>query len=384
MEKFDILFPTLNNRHFVHPNIEMLPRRAVLARREHYFMLDSIQSLLDAFPEGAIQIREGAVLSANAMARNYLPELTAGAPLPPCVILPEGEETGAGSFTAGDICYTYSCASNRDGQLLLFRPAAQTALTGRQLTGALQQLRTLLGEVMAEVGPATAPGGKVPAADFSKSMHRLFRLIGNLDYLDQAAGEAGVSFRPVTMDLAGLCWHTVRLAGPLLKEAGVALELKSSSSSMLIPGDPELLQKLLLTLVSNAARESNGVRVVLTRNRQANRALVTVSGSGGKPSGRQLTSLFQRGPGEGLPLPGQGAGLGMSIAQDIVSLHRGTLLTQWGNGALAVTIGLPTGPLNGRASVHTPTAQRDGGLDPVLMELSDLLPSDLFGMEELD
>ena len=224
----------------------------------------------------------------------------------------------------------------------------------------------------------------MPAADFSKSMHRLFRLIGNLDYLDQAAGEAGVSFRPVTMDLAGLCWHTVRLAGPLLREAGVALELKSSSSSMLIPGDPELLQKLLLTLVSNAARESDGVRVVLTRNRQANRALVTVSGSGGEPSGRQLTSLFQRGPGNGLPLPGQGAGLGISIAQDIVSLHRGTLLTQWGKGALAVTIGLPTGPLSGRASVRTPMAQRDGGLDPVLMELSDLLPSSLFGMEELD
>lgn len=361
-----------------------MPRPAVFGQKGYYFMLDSIQSLLDAFPEGAVQVREGAVISANAMARNYLPPLSAGAPLPPCLILPEGEDTGAGSFTYQEACYTYSCASNQDGQLILFRPAPQTALTGRQLTGAIQQLRLLLGEVMAEVGPATLPGGKLPAAEFSKSMHRLFRLVGNLDFLDQAAGEAGVPFRPVTMDLAGLCSHTVQLAGPLLKEAGVALGLKSSSTGMLIPGDPELLQKLLLALISNAAREAGEVNVTLTRNRQANRALITVSGAGGGPNERQLTALFQRGPGAGLPLPGQGAGLGLSIVQDIVSLHRGTLLTQWGKGPLTVIIGLPTGPLNGRTGVRASMAQRDGGLNPVLMELSDLLPAGLFGMEGLD
>lgn len=345
-------------------------------------MLESIQSLLDAFPEGVVQLQEGVVCSANAMARNYLPQLTVGAPPPPCLALPEEENSGAGSFTAGELRYTYSCVSSGDGQLILFRPAPQAALTGRQLTGALQQLRLLLGEVMAEIGPATVPGGEVPAADFSKSMHRLLRLVENLDYLDQAAGEEGVPFHPVTMDLAGLCLHTVQLAGPLLEEAGVSLGLKSSDSSMLIPGDPDLLEKLLLTLISNAAREVNEVEVVLTRNRRTDRARLTVSG--GRPGGRQLTSLFQQGPGDGLPLPGQGAGLGLSIAQHIVSLHGGSLLTQWGEGSLSVVLSLPTGPLDGRASVRSPGVQRDGGLNPVLMELSDLLPSELFGLEGLD
>lgn len=275
-----------------------------MARREHNHMLDSIQSVLDVFPEGVIQVRGGAVLSANAMALNYLPGLTSGLPLPSCIVLPENRDTGAGVFTAEEGCYTYSCAPAGDGQILLFRPAPQSALTGRQLTGALRELRALLGEVMAEVGPATLPGAQVPAADFSKSMHRLFRLIGNLDYLDQASGGEGVSFRPVTMDLAGLCLHTVQLAAPLLKESGILLGLKSSASGMLIPGDPELLQKLLLTLISNAARESGEVTLTLTRSGRSNQARITLSGAGGPPSARQLAALFQEGTGDGPPLPG--------------------------------------------------------------------------------
>ena len=50
----------------------------------------------------------------------------------------------------------------------------------------------------------------------------------------------------------------------------------------------------------------------------------------------------------------------------------------------SVLVSLPTGPLNGRSSVRAPAVQRDGGLDPVLMELSDVLPASLFGLEGLD
>ena len=51
-------------------------------------MLDSLQSLLDALPEGAIQVRDGVVRAANSAARRWLPQLTEGAPLPDCLALP--------------------------------------------------------------------------------------------------------------------------------------------------------------------------------------------------------------------------------------------------------------------------------------------------------
>lgn len=348
-------------------------------------MLDSIQALLDAFPEGVVQLRDGGVVFANAMARHYLPQLEPGRPCPELLALPRGGPLGAGIFTAGPAVYTYSCTASRGEQMVLFRPAPQSALTDRQLEGVLYQLRTLLSEVLAEVGPATATSGApVPADAFSKSFHRLFRLVGNLEFMQQAAGTEGVLFRPMTMDLDGLCRHVVQQAYPLLREIGVELEYEPAQTGLLIPGDPELLQRLLLGLISNAARAAGEGRVTVSLRRQGERALAAVSDNGPLPDRRQLAALFQEGGGEDLPLPGQGAGLGLPIARHIVALHKGSLLVEWGRSAPSVVLSLPTGPLDSRVTVRTPTLQRDGGLDPVLTELSDLLPPCLFGMEGLD
>lgn len=348
-------------------------------------MLDSIRSLLDTFPEGVVQAQEGVVLEANAMARHYLPPLAPGAPLPEQILLPREGTKGAGTFSAGPAAYTYSCTSTGGAEMILFRPAAQTALTGRQLEGTLYQLRDLLGEILAEVGPATGiQGAEVPAAAFSQTFHRLFRLMGNLEFLQEVSSEDKVPFQPITMDLEGLCRHTVERAYPLLKEGGVSLELEATGGGLLIPGDPRLLQRLLLGLIANAAQAVGEGRITLALRRRRERALIALSDNGPLPDQRRLSSLFQQGGGTDLPLPGQGAGLGLPIARHIVALHRGTMLTEWGQSAPSVVISLPTGPLDGRTTVRAPSVQRGGGLDPVLVELADILPAHLFGMEPLD
>lgn len=351
-------------------------------------MLDSIQSLLDAFPDGVVQVRGGLVLSANEKARQYLPRLTAGSPLPDCIPLPGRDEPATGVFTAGSSSYLYSCApdSRQTGYVILFRPDPQAGLKSWQLDGALRELRQLLGDILAEVGPASVPGGTVSAAAFGKTFHRLFRLVNNLEFMQQTA-EEGVPFHPVTMDLDGLCRHTVQLAGDLLREAGVSLEYRSRLHGLLIPGDPELLQKLLLSLISNAAQAAGADgTVVLALRRQGEKAVLAVSNSGALPSQRQLSAFFREGPTEDIPLPGQGAGLGIPIVRQILNLHRGAMVAlPGGDPAFRVVISLPTGPLDSRLKLHTPPPiQRDAGLDPVLVELSDVLPDYLFGMEGLD
>lgn len=349
-------------------------------------MLDSIQALLDTFPEGVVQVQAGTVVAANAIAVHYLPQLEPGRPLPEEVTLPRSGPMGAGIFTSGSSRYTYSCASVEERQIILFRPAPQAALTDRQLGGTLRQLRTFMGEILAEVGPATGePKAEVPADAFGKSFHRLLRLVDNLDYLYRSSAGELADLRLTTMDLDGLCRQLVDQAYPLLREAGVTLDYESTEQGLLIPGSPPLLQRLLLGLISNAAQAVGEGRVVLALRRQQGRALVTVSNNGPLPDPRQLSGLFLEGLGEDIPLPGQGAGLGLSIARDITALHRGSMLTEWGQSSPTVILSLPTGPLDGRLSVHTPSRhQFNGGLDPVLVELSDVLPVQLFGMEGLD
>lgn len=338
-----------------------------------------IQSLLDAFPESAVLVREGVVAASNEKARQFLPQLVPGTPLPDCIVLPEEGESGSGVFTAGSAVYGYSCKSGPEGWMLSFRPTPpQAGLKNWQLEGALGQLRGLLGDILAEAG--AAPGET--SADFNKTFHRLFRLINNLDFI--ASGAEGISFRPVTMDLAGLCRDVAGNAGDLLRESGIVLEYRSRESGLLVPGDPELLRKLLLDLISNAARAVGEGRVDMTLRRSGSWAVVSVSNVGAAPTQRQLDALLREDRAETLPLPGQGAGLGLPIARHIAALHRGKLLVQGGEHALGVLVSLPTGPLDGQSSVRTPTVRRDGGLDPVLTELSDVLPSKLFGLEGMD
>ena len=347
-------------------------------------MLDSIQSLFDSFPESVVQVRGGVVTVSNERARQYLPQLIPGAPLPACIVLPEPGESGIGSFTHDNVVYSYSCKSGPEGCVLSFRPSPrETALKDWQLDRVLQQLRALLGEILAEVGTGVTLAGEVPAA-FNKTFHRLFRLISNLEFMQQAAGEEDVPFHPVTMDLAGLCRDVVRSAGDLLHESGISLEYRSRESSLLIPGDPELLRRLLLGLISNAARAVGEGRIGITLRRNGGWAVLVVSNLGAPLTRQQLDALLQEDQVGRLPLPGQGAGLGLPIARHITALHQGKLLVQGGDRPPCVLVSLPTGPLNGRSSVHTPAIQRDGGLDPVLTELSDILPASVFGLEGLD
>ena len=347
-------------------------------------MLDSIQSLFDSFPESVVQVRGGVVTVSNERARQYLPQLIPGAPLPSCIVLPEQGESGTGSFTHDNVAYSYSCKSGPEGCVLSFRPSPrEAALKEWQLDGALQQLRALLGDILAEAGGDAFPGQGAPAG-FNKTFHRLFRLISNLEFMQQAAGEEGVPFHPVTMDLAGLCRDTVRSAGDLLRESGIQLEYRSRESGLLIPGDPELLRRLLLGLISNAARAVGEGRISITLRRSRDWAVLVVSNLGASLTRQQLDALLQEDQVGRLPLPGQGAGLGLPIARHITALHQGKLLVQGGDRPPCVLVSLPTGPLNGRSSVHTPAIQRDGGLDPVLTELSDILPASVFGLEGLD
>lgn len=330
--------------------------------------------LIDAFPEAAVLVRRWRVERANAMARHYLPSLQEGEPLPQELrpLLETGE--GTGTFASGLSTYAFRRVTGETGgeMLLLFRPAPQTALTDMQLDGALRQLRQLLGELMTQCGGKEAAGGAV-----QKSLHRMFRLVDNLDFLRANAGGGGLYVKRVTMDLAGLCRQVTGAAGSVLREIGVAIGCEVPAS-LLIPGDPQLLQRMMLELISNSARAIGRGEIFLRLRQQGDRAVLSLSDTGDLPSPRQLSAMLEQDTDQGVPMPGQGAGLGMAIVRQIVTLHRGAMLVEWSQGSPAVVISLPISPLEPRTEVNAPALQRDGGMSPLLVALSDLLPPVMF------
>ena len=347
-------------------------RRTALRPAGRKLMSEPIFALLDHLAEAAVLISQGTAAAFSPMARHYLPQLQAGGPVPPC--LPQSFGTGGGLFSTESSTYSYTITPLEQGQLMIFRPAAQTALTDTQLEGAVRQLRAFLGEFLVELPDQQA------SAAFRKTFYRTFRLLDNLECLRQESPTAPDG----TLDFAGLCRQTVADAAPLLLQGGVELDYACPDSSLLIPGDAALLQHMVLELIANSARAVGQGQVHLRLRAQGSRVTLTLSDSGVHPSQRQLASLLQQDSDQNIPAPGAGAGLGLSVVRRVVALHRGTILVEWGDGAPVTLVSLPRGPLSPRASVKTPTLQRDGGLSPLLTALADVLPVSVFELAELD
>ena len=209
---------------------------------------------------------------------------------------------------------------------------------------------------------------------FSISFFRRYRLHTNLSFMRAMGSKEGVPFHPVTMDLAGLCRRIVQEASFLLEESGINLSYRI---------DPALLQKLFLSLLSNAAKAAPGSEVALSLTRRGSRAVLTISDDGRALEQNGLEALFSNAQADGhIPAPQEGAGMGLAIARHIVSLHKGTmLLEQRSGGGLFAVVSLPIGTLSTSLTVRSPQAEEDMGISPVLVELSDVLPLSLFQLE---
>ncbi|MBR4098805.1 MAG: HAMP domain-containing histidine kinase [Clostridium sp.] len=344
---------------------------------------------LDQIPQAAFEIENGQVTALNPAARRLLPGLALGAPAPAGLDRPIAEESDAGVFTLDGVSFRFSRTVCGSLIRVLVSPAPQAALTAAQLDGFLRQMRQFQGELLMEFHQLCQCVERRPDQEtsqclsaFHQSFYRMFRTIGNLEFL-QAIQDGSLPFQPVTMDLSGLCSQLAVEAGELLSQAGVALDFRSECPSLLIPGDSALLSRMLSGLLSNAAKHAPGGRLSLRLSLRREQAVLLLT-QNVPLTQRQLDDLLDQSPQGQIPLPTQGAGLGLTVVRHIIALHGGSLFWEPKEDGLVAAVSLPTGPLSPRASLHTPSVQRDGGLSRLLVELSDVLPPSAFEYEGLD
>ncbi len=333
---------------------------------------------LEQFPDSAIEVVHGTVQRLNRRAMHRFPELRSGMEIPRFLSVPLEDPDGAGTFTHQGELYLFSRVAELEGSLLLVRPAPKSGLTDRQLDGFVRQMRGFLQEVLLEF---QSTAGQEHDSAFNRSFFRMYRLLSNLEFMRGMDSPEGTAFHPGTLDLAGLCRRLTEEAAFLLREAGVELRFQCRLPSLLIPGDPALIQKLLLTLISNGAKAAQPGELVLTLERRGNRAVFTLGDQG---DGCAPEAFFPPEEAEAhIPSPGEGAGMGLAIARHIVNLHQGTLLLgERGGGGVLALVSLPAGPLQTNLAVCTPTPEEAGGISPLLMELADVLPLSLFHLDE--
>jgi signal transduction histidine kinase len=176
-------------------------------------------------------------------------------------------------------------------------------------------------------------------------IQRLTTIVDGLTLLTKAdAGLVKLEFKPVRLD--ELVRETFADCKLLAQAKSVQVELEHCEGA-LIEGDSHRLRQLLLNLADNAVKynESEGsIRIALRREGAA--ALFTMSNTGPGIASPALNHVFDRffrgDPSHNRHV--EGCGLGLSIAQWIVSIHNGTIKIASEPGKLTtVAVRLPLG-----------------------------------------
>lgn len=333
-------------------------------------------SLLEQLPESALCIEYGIITAVNARCRALLPELHPGQPLPDFLI-PAAASSGAGTFHSGEHDYQFAVSGNGDQYLLFFSPISNEVSTA-PLGDIVAQLRQCIAPMMEKLAPLLGPDGdRTLDGSVTKSLYRLFRVMDNTDFLACTAKWESLS-NPVPVDLVSLCSRLTMNTESLLKELKVGLRFECRLPALILSGDPVLLDRLLLELIANSAKVTPPGGEILLRLTQAGRqALLTIQDGGGEAEAVELMAAMSGRAAHHLPRPGQGAGLGLSVAQRIAHLHHGMLMVTGGQEH-ATILSLPITSAHTGVHVRTPQIQTDGGLSPLLIGLCDLLPSRVF------
>ena len=334
--------------------------------------MEYIQQLLSLADRPAFCVEAGTVTAVNdaARARQILP----GDPAEP--LLASGLEEFA-EFTQGFLCLTLDLF----GQQI---PATVTALEGRLiftlepeelreefrlLSLASQELREPLSDVMALVEELQADPAQV--AGISKGLHRLLRLVGNMSPYPTPRLEL--------MDVGALLRELWEKVLPVCESRGIQFDFTPCAAPVYSAVDEEMLRRAIYNLLSNAIKFSQCGSIGLQLSQSPRFYRITLQNSDSSLPGlcQDPFARFLREPGGGDP--NWGMGLGMRMVRSAALAHGGTVLMDTPpSGGVRVTLHLPK--RQDVSALRSPRLQirYTGDLDPMLVELSDVLPDDFY------
>ncbi|MEW9552033.1 chemotaxis protein CheB [Nonomuraea sp. NPDC050783] len=199
-------------------------------------------------------------------------------------------------------------------------------------TGVSHEFRTpltlLLGplEQLIEAGSDLRPEHADAARLAHRNALRLLKLVNTL--LEFAQAEQGaVVPRFAYVDLAALTAGLVALFRSSFEAAGLTLDVDCPPLGRPLPVDPDMWERIVLNLLSNALKHTFTGGVTVTLRLQPKHAELTVTDTGvGIPEAdqRNLFTRFHRV--RGAKARGhEGSGLGLALVQQLVRLHRGSV-----------------------------------------------------------
>lgn len=247
------------------------------------------------------------------------------------------------------------------------------ALAAQELRGSVSGLSAAVDHLIRMLPPELSSSHQT--AGFYRSLNQIVRTIGNMS--DAGRFALGYS-RMAHNDLAALFYEILSAAAVKCSEAEIHLEFEVPREPVYTLSDPDMLERALWNLLSNAMKftpKGGTIRARLIQKK--NRLYFTMLDNGTGVDDRiggNLFRMYRRSP--SIEDGRFGLGLGMVLVQGTAAAHGGTVLLEKpadGGCRITMTIEVRT---RANAEFRSPAIRFDyaGEMDHALLELSDVLP----------
>lgn len=343
--------------------------------------------MLELMVQPAFFVRDGMITLANQAARQYL--LETGTPIEPLLgdCLEEYDR-----FSEGSLYLTLQCSSCSipasvthigSSRLFILEPQADQAelkamaLTAMNFRQPLCEIMTLSSQLRTE---STHELSDVKFAKMNRWLNQLHRMVCNMT---DAIGYSEESFpRMSYQNICSVLDEIFQRAADLADQAGFRLTYQGLDQQIDCMICPERLERAVYNIISNTMKFSPAGTVMEAQlQRRGDKLYLSIQDTGpGIPSHQMgsIYSRYRRYPGiEATPC---GLGLGMVLVRGAANCHGGTVLIDQPKGkgtrvTLSITINRkPSADLRS----NTLAFDYAGELDHGLLELSDILPENLF------
>ncbi|MGM9553736.1 MAG: sensor histidine kinase [Faecousia sp.] len=222
------------------------------------------------------------------------------------------------------------------------------------------------------------------AAELNQALYRLIRLCGQMSDGAQLLLHRKEARREPT-DITRFLKDFVSSARPLTESVGVQLLFTPPGRPLRGDIDCLLLERALYNLIANAlAHCPSGSTITLSAQKQDFFLLLRVVDNGKGIEQGVLSTIFERFSAPEFGSSSQGIGLGLPMVREIARLHGGTIAVN-GNpeGGTCVTLTLSLAP--GVLPLRSRMVRYDGygDLNHALVELSDVLPAEIYDPAEI-
>ena len=175
----------------------------------------------------------------------------------------------------------------------------------------------------------------------SKEAERLTNMVKDLLEFTRIQ-DGRFNLRIELIDIAAELEDALLTYGELMRQAGMEVNYSAPLTEIpLIPGDPERLKQVFLNLLDNAMKHGgDGGKIDVALREEDGQVRITVRDYGhGIPKGElsHVKEKFYKGSSKN-----RGTGIGLSVCEEIISRHRGTLdISNAPEGGCLVTVTLP-------------------------------------------